>query len=771
MRTSPRSAKVPVTSVSLAAFCHDTPALSPSRIPATAGTLKADTAIVPDPDSSSVSFTPTGSWDRHPPRATAPASSAIAAVRIEQTGMHRTWIMIERLCENGWNRPGSTGTRLPSTRPIVPRGPDRLRHRRGIDSMSSPIREATMLTIRKFLRTLIGRATPIQILLACVIGALLGFLPITNGATVPAVIGVILLLVLDANIFLAGLVTAGTTLVSIATAPIAFAIGRIVIDGPTRPLARDLINGPVTAWLGFDSYLATGGLVLGLVVGIVLGLVISGVVRRLRTTLAGLETTSEAFQVLMSRRTVRFAAWLFFGGVPKGGFTAIAAKRGIPIRWTGAGLAVVVLGVTVAAGWMLSNGTARDLLEQSLARANGATVDVEAVEIDWLGGRATVVGLAVCDPAHLDQDLVRAGRLSADLDLDALLRRRLAIDLVQVEDARLDERRATPGRPVESPRADGIRDDEPDTTDDDTETGGSLEDYLKTARVWKDRLEQIRRTIEDIASRLPEAGEGGEVSEVPDADDAASLEAWLREQIALHGYAGVRASHLIEGAPRLLVRRVEANGVRRGSDADPSYDIVLTALSTEPALVADPPAMRIRSSDESLSADLALGGLATAHTENGFDVILRDLPSADIVSQLVASDDPPFTGGRIDAAFLGTFRVRPTVTLDAPLEIVLRDSTITIGGESATIPELPVRFFVTGRLVDPRIRLDEEAFAEALKEAGAGVLADKAKQEVDRQLDRGLENLKKKTGIEIPEDLKEGIGKGIENLFGGRKDS
>ncbi|MFM1832863.1 MAG: hypothetical protein RLZZ461_1179, partial [Planctomycetota bacterium] len=30
-----------------------------------------------------------------------------------------------------------------------------------------------MLTIRKFLRTMIGRATPVQILLACILGSLL----------------------------------------------------------------------------------------------------------------------------------------------------------------------------------------------------------------------------------------------------------------------------------------------------------------------------------------------------------------------------------------------------------------------------------------------------------------------------------------------------------------------------------------------------------------------------------------------------------------------
>lgn len=623
-----------------------------------------------------------------------------------------------------------------------------------------------MLTIRKFLRTLIGRATPLQVLLACILGSLLGFLPITNGAQVPAILAVVLLLVLDANLFLAGLVTAATKLLSIATAPVAFAVGRLILDGPTQPLARTLVNGPVTAWLGFDSYLATGGLVIGFVVGLAIGLVVSGLVRRMRTALAGLETSSEAFQALMSRRSVRWGAWILFGGIPKGGFAAIAAKRGLPIRWTGAGLAVVVVGLVVAAGWLLSAGAARDLLATSLERANGATVDVDAVEIDWFDGRASVAGLAVCDPAHLETDLFRAARLTATLDLDALLRRRLTVDLVQVDDSRLDMPRDTPGRIVTPPTGTETTETEP-TVGDDGEPlpEGNLDEYLKTAREWKERLEQVRRAIEDIAKRMPE--DDG-TTDGPPATDGPEFEAWLREQIDLHGYAGVRATHLIEQSPRLLVRRVEATGIR-GPEEAVQWDVVMTSLSTEPRLVETPAAIEVRASDGTVLADISLGRLAAGGGENRFDVAVRDLPSADIVGQLVRSDDPPFQGGRIDATIAGTMALRPTVMIDAPLEVVLRDSTIRIGGESATIPELPVRLFVSGRLDDPRLRLDEEAFAEALKKAGADALAEKARGELDRQIDRGLDNLKKKTGVEIPDDIREGLGKGLEGLFGGGK--
>lgn len=627
-----------------------------------------------------------------------------------------------------------------------------------------------MLTIRKFLRTLIGKATPVQILLACVLGSMLGFLPITNGAQVPALLALSLLLVLDANIFLAGLVTAATKLLSIATAPLAFAIGRLLIDGPTEPLARVLINGPVTAWLGFDSYLATGGLVLGLVVGLAVGLVVARLVGRLRSALAGLEESSPAFKALMATRSVRWSTWLLFGGVPKGGFTALAAKKGLPIRWSGVGVAVVMLLMLATVGWLLSAGAAREVLVRSLERVNGATVDVDEVEIDWFDGRASIAGLAVCDATDLDHDLFRAGRLTATLDLDALLRRRLAIDLVQAEEARIEASRESPGR-LTIPAPEPVEEDREPELDPEGNPlpGGRLEDYLATAREWRERLEQVQRVVEDLADRLPDRGDPTETGESTDEAGGDTLEDWLRTQIDLHGYAGVRASHLVEEAPRLLVRRVEATGVE-GPRQDVTWDLEMSAISTEPRLVEDPASISVRSSDGLVTADISLEGIAAGGGENRIDLMVRELPSADIVDQLLQSNEPPFKGGTIDAAIQGAIALRPTVELEAPLDVVLRQSTIQVGGESATIPELPVRFRISGRLDDPRITLDADAFAEALQNAGADALAQRARSEAEDQIDRGLGNLERKTGITIPDDLREGIGKGLGDLFGGGDD-
>ena len=630
-----------------------------------------------------------------------------------------------------------------------------------------------MLMIRNFLKTLIGSVTPFQVLLACVLGALLGFLPITNGGTIAALVLVLLLLVLNANLFLAGIVATGVKLVSIATAPLAFAIGRLLIDGPTRPIAAALANGPVTAWLGFDSYLSVGGLVLGLVIGVVLGLVVSKIVLRLRSAIAGLEEGSDAFRALMQRRTIRWAAWILFGGIPKGGFASSAARRGLPIRISGVVISTLLIVLVVIAGWLLAGGAAKRVLVRELTRLNGSTVDIEALDIAWFGGRAEIVGLQISNPEALDRNLFEAERLAADLDLDSFLRRRFAIDDVIVSSARLESDRTTPAiRHESSSKAPTIEDESPSEIDGVPLPEGNLEDYLQTAREWKERLQQIQGVLEKIADRIPPASAPEADSPSSDSDD--SLEAWLREQVDLHGYAGVRATHLIEGTPTVLVRKIEADGIRTREQSAPTYDLVMTSISTEPRLVESPPAIEVRSSDESLTAELELGRISKGGGQNRFDIALRDLPAGRIVEQLVKSQNPPFSGGSIDAAMIGTFTLRPTISLVGPLEVVLRNCTIRIANESATIAELPVRLDVGGRLDDPAVALDEKAFADALEKAGARALAARARNEAQSQVDRGLQNLENKTGIEIPEDVRKGIGEviggGLDGLFGGNRD-
>ena len=128
-----------------------------------------------------------------------------------------------------------------------------------------------MIITRTFGKLFRGTATPFQIWAACILGAMLGFMPGFAQAAGSIVVLLLVLVILNANLGIAGLVGVGAKLISLLMTPLSFSVGRFVLDGPTEGLARTLINAPVFALFGFDYYVTTGGLVLGLVVGAVAG--------------------------------------------------------------------------------------------------------------------------------------------------------------------------------------------------------------------------------------------------------------------------------------------------------------------------------------------------------------------------------------------------------------------------------------------------------------------------------------------------------------------
>ena len=637
-----------------------------------------------------------------------------------------------------------------------------------------------MLTLRKFLRTLIGTASPVQITLACILGSLFGFLPITGGGWAAALLLAVTLLVLNANVFLAGVVAAGTKLVSIASAPVAFGIGHLLIDGPLQPVFRLLVNAPVTAWLGFDSYLAVGGLAIGLGVGIALGISAAAVTRRVRRELAGLESSSKAFKAAISRRSVRFIAWLMFGGIPAGGFAENEDRSASPVRVSGMILAILLLASFGVTGWMLAGGLARDVLIDRLTNVNGATVEIGTVRID-LQGRVEVRDLAVCDSERLDRNLIQANRLVADLDLSEILSRRFSIDLVEAVEVYSDVPRETPGRPAASghvapPPAAADPDSAPADQGPIPAPTGNLGAYLKTADAWRTRLEQFDRMLRVIRDLVPPTtpGKVEDDVETPPPDDRDlrdSMEDWLRRQIDLKGYAGVRATHTIEDHPTIMIRSIVAGGVRLADDARRRFDVYLDNVSTAPELIDSPPALRIRETDGDLSFVIELGSVSRRRTDDRFEFSIRNLPTDDISRQLVEDERPPFSGGLINADMIGRIVLGSPVVIAAPIEVELVDATIRIGGERATIPRLPVRLDVGGLLSDPQVAIDEERLAAGLRDAGHAVLAEKANSEIQKQLDDGLQRLEEEIGIEIPKDLRDGIGDalggGLGDIFGG----
>jgi uncharacterized protein (TIGR03546 family) len=613
-------------------------------------------------------------------------------------------------------------------------------------------------SIGKVLR---GKATPLQLAMACVLGSAIGFLPgYADGAIFLHAPGLVIslalaVIILNANLPLAALVGAGAKLLSLALMPVSFAVGRFLLDGPTQPLFAKAINAPVLAFFGFEYYATTGSLVMGVAFGLVMAVVVIALMRSFRSRMAKLEEGSEAFKKYASKLWVRVLTFVLIGG-NKGKRTYAelnARKYGLPVRPLG----IVFAGLVIGLG-LIVNALARDeivtaMLRRGLESANGATVDVGQARLDLRSGQLVVTGLAMADPEQLETDLFRAARVEADVSGRDLLRKRIALDRVVATDAYTGEKRQIPGRRL---RTAPPAPPEPRQPGDKT-----LEDYLAQAEVWKDRLRQAKRWLDELERSRDSQGE-------PQRQE--TLRERLAREVREKGYARVAATHLIEGAPTVYIREMLVDGLRSrplpGRTEPEILDVRGEHLSSQPWLVKDSARLTVRSRSDLLSFSALFAGLSTGGGDSTIALTYRGLPADVIGGQLKIKDARPLSGGTIDFSTDGTLSRGSEINL--PFNVVIRDTTVAVPRlGSAPISELALLVGVIGRLDDPRVIWDQAAFADALGKAGANELASRVRAEAQQALDQATARVNQQVE-QKKEELTQKAGEKVTELVGDR---
>ncbi len=597
-----------------------------------------------------------------------------------------------------------------------------------------------MLTrsIGKFIR---GRATPFQILSATILGSLIGFIPGLLHAPALLLILLCILLILNANLPIAAVLTLIAKLLSLALQPVSFAIGRLIIDGPTQPLFKAMINAPVLAWAGMDNYVTVGGMVLGVVLGVVSGLVLIKFLQGFRRKMGKLEEGSEKYKKLTSKKSVKFATFLFVGGKKgKRSWEELTSKRiGNPIRILGVVFAVLLIACVILIQIALGDKIMTAWLTKGLEQANGATVDLDSASIDLGTGKMSLTGLAMADPNKLDTDLLRAKELEADVSNSDLLTRRIAIDRIVVRDASSGEKRPRPGVLV------GDRPKPPPPPEGD---GKTIDDYIKQAETWKKRLEQLREWIEKGEGR-PEEDETEE--------DKETLRERLERQARMHGYASVRATHLIDGAPSVVIKEVIIDGFTIAGLPGEVFNFHATSLSTQPPLLADPPVINLVSRSGKIEANASLGRFVPASGITSLSYRHDGLSGDKIGELLTVAGFTPVRGGTID---LNLTAQRTTDGINAPLIANLHNAIINIPGVGETdVAQFTLPIEIRGPLSAPRIMLDDAALQQALIDAGKAEAARRLKDEAGKLLDDALGDK--------AEDAKKKAKDAIGNLLGG----
>lgn len=607
---------------------------------------------------------------------------------------------------------------------------------------------------RKIGKLLRGKATPFQIISACTLGAMIGFIPgFMNGPGLTITL-LLVLVILNANLGVALLTGAIAKILSLLLLPASFAVGRLLMDGPLEALFRWIINTPVLALFGFDHYATTGGVVLGAIFGVAVGFALSNLVRRFRRRMAGVEERSERYQKWSSKWWVRALAWLIIGpGHGKRTYAQLLERRvGNPVRPLGVAFAVLLVVLLVIVYQFASGPVVQMAMQRGLERANGATVDIEDAELDLSAGKLRVAGLAMADPNALDEDLLRAREVEADIGAADLLRKRLTFDRLVLRDATSGEKRARPGKLVGKL---------PQPAEPEPDAEKTIEDYIDQANQWKQRLAQLRDWLERLSG--------------PPDEDSESWQERLKRRAEELGYGRVIAQHLIDEVPSVTVLELEADGIRVAQLEGEVLDVRGRNLSTHPALLAKKPQLTVTSRSGNLSANLLLAGAQTPDEQtstdqrNAVQFTWLGVPVQSVQDSLRVGGDPLLSGGTFDIDIDGNWSQKGVGYINLPLVVTLHDTTITAPGAKASkVQKLVLPIGLRGPFDNPTIMLDDRAMVDALVAAGADELAGRARAELREKVGDVLGD---KVGDDVKKRLGDDVGGAIEGLLGGGKEN
>ena len=600
-----------------------------------------------------------------------------------------------------------------------------------------------------------GKATPFQLVAACVLGSLLGFGPALLQAPGLYALLIGLLLVINANLALTFMVAAVMRIVSWLLIPVTYEVGLFLLEGPTEGLAATIVNAPVLAWCGLSFYVVAGGQLLGLVMGLGLGLFTARGVRRFRAKMAAVSESPKKWQEFAGTKWARLLIWLFFGGKGKKSWEEkLEQKVGNPIRVWGAALVLVVLVGGYLARTSLIEPRARDGVQAGLEQLNGATVDLGGVTLDLREGVFGVANLAIADPENLSANLLSAETLLADFDQVDLLRRRVHLASLVIREAKSGSQRATPGVLVERAAP------EPKPEEAPGDGNFSLEEILAEVEVWKGRLTQARSWIERLS---PE----------PKGPEDDNWRERLARQAKQSGFYSLEAKHLLDVAPNFLLSELRIEGLTIAGIPGKTFDLSGANLSSQPWLLDAAPVVSLVSRDGAIRFEVDLAPASRGGGDGALRFTWKGLSLDDALAQL-SLDDAPFKGGTIDLELEGGWLDGKIGLLDLPLKITLRDTLFQMKGIDPTQLDLLVLpIGLSGPLDSPKVSFDSSVLVDALEQAGEAQLS--------RQLDAQLEELgfpgKLEDELDLPGGLGDGLGDELEkgakdaldDLLGGRK--
>lgn len=602
--------------------------------------------------------------------------------------------------------------------------------------------------IRKLIALLRGQASPVLVGIAAGLGFWFGLIPGFTGVSAVILVALVLLNV-PVGLFLlfAGL---GKT-VCFAAAPILYHFG-VFVQEYLSVLLQLFGKIPILGFTDFNRPAIAGAVVGGPVVGIVLGLIAGNVILGFRKTWLKLESNSDKFAKWQSKGFVKALDRIVVGRRAKNAKEALESKT-IYIRRAGAILVVLVLMVCLAGGILVKNSLIRDKASQALTKVNGATVDIEKVDLSPTSGKVSIAGIGMTDRDNPSQNKIEIGQIAAQVSVYDLSVGRLVMDEVLISDIKFDQKRDTPGDVL------GGQEDQRDQAESkgigiDKVDLNKLDKYFANAKKIKEWLGKVRRWIPKT-----EGVQGAAESTKP-------------QKYLDYLTAGSDQSPTV----KMLAKKIIADKVELGIKQFGLSKVTVSNVSNAPVVAGLPVEIDIRSLSGGANVKL------TWHFESddspgGVSGMFEGIDLGKMQAGMSKNNAMQFSSGIAS----GTIEGRLTQDLiDLALNVNIRDLKANSGGkgmfglDAKTLAEvfkvmedLDLTLRIVGSVTEPQIVFDSDVltktFMDKLKQAGKAKLAN----EIDKQLEKSL-------GEKVPGKLKEIIKPknlidGLKNLMGGNR--
>jgi uncharacterized protein (TIGR03546 family) len=434
--------------------------------------------------------------------------------------------------------------------------------------------------LRKLGKSIRGGVTTRQMVLSCLLG---GWIGLTPGFDALSVLLILLVAVLNVNLFLIIGSAAIGKAVCYSLVPILFRIGyhtihSIGLEGMFAA-AGDM---PIVALLNLQDYCKLGGLIVGIPLALCLAWPLACAVRALRLAISTATGDGERFGKLSQSRWMRTAMWVLFGKNRKTAEEALAAKSPV-LRRAGWLLIILVVAAGLFLHALLADELVRVNMERSLGEINTAEVNVQAVDVSLFSGKVSILGLQMTDFERPTHNLFQAERLELNLSVSALLAGRIVISDLISEGARSGAERATPGWAHPAP----------DMTDEERNEGQDLGvrivDYLSDEENVRRIEKYVRKGAKWLEARRKE--QEREASEEPDDEQMEDMLGGRYLDLLKRS-----ARQLLSDHPLVTVQNLRISELRRAEDSS-VYSIIGTNLSTHPGRSDQPMDIRVEGSN------------------------------------------------------------------------------------------------------------------------------------------------------------------------------